>query len=187
MSSSGNGGTSNKGLERVTRNLQGLQDFLERMRRREWGVAGGSQVLYKPRNAQEHQWVRRHKGKAAGGFSGKGPAGTPPCLCSPEQVSSPVVKREFGLALLPPYCLTLSSRVNDWWGVGQQSYSTRKQVLRNSWVTAGRLGSAPGLPLGCCTALSEALPWVSFPPMKNEGPDITRSQSLPKLRLLRIS
>ena len=66
------------GPEGVTQNLLGLQNFLERMGHSGWGVSGRSQVLYKPQISQEHQWVRRHKRKEAGGFLGKGSVGTPP-------------------------------------------------------------------------------------------------------------
>lgn len=50
----------------------------------------GSQVLYNPQSSQEHQRMRRHKGKEAGGFSGKEPVGTPlPHLTQPKASQQP--------------------------------------------------------------------------------------------------
>lgn len=59
------------GQGRVSHNLLGLWNFLERKGRSGWGVAAKSQVLYNPPTSQVHQRVTDTKEKRLVDFVGK--------------------------------------------------------------------------------------------------------------------
>lgn len=103
--------------------------------------------------SQEHQWVRRHKRKEAGGLLGKGSVGTP--RPPPQPIQPKASQQPHGNKRIrpdPPSSPVsnslLASWVRGWRGVGQQRHSTNRQMVRKFWLLVRRLGSAPGFATG---------------------------------------